>query len=76
MSWFLSERRSTLTQYLQGVCDGDGIAEDRDLTGVVTTVLGPDAPDVQVVLGGEFEARIRSHHDALGSEDVVRLLPD
>ena len=58
------------------MCDGDRLTHDRYLARVIAAVLGADVPDVQVVFGGQLEARVRRYHDALGRQDVVHLLPD
>lgn len=56
--------------------DADGSAHDGDLAGVVPGVLGPDPVDLEVVLGDQLEPGVGGHHDALGREHVLLLLPD
>ncbi len=54
---------------------GQLLSQHRNLAHVIASVLRPNPVDDEVVLGDQTEARVRGHHDALGSENVVALLP-
>ena len=51
-----------LTQYLEGVGDGDGLLHEEDLAGVVSGVLRPDPGDLQVVPRHQLEPGIVTSH--------------